>query len=367
MVSTEGAGTLINPSFWKGRSVFVTGHTGFKGGWVTLWLAELGANVTGFALEPETTPNLFQVARVGDTCKSIIGDIRDFDALKHAMLQASPQVVLHLAAQPLVRRSYREPVQTYATNIMGTVHCLEAARQTPGVQAIVVVTSDKCYENRDWVWSYRECEAMGGHDPYSSSKGCSELVTASYRNSFFSGVGSTCKVASGRAGNVIGGGDWSEDRLIPDMIRAFEAQRSVEIRSPASTRPWQHVLEPVHGYLALVERLCSAGMSFAEGWNFGPADDDCKSVSYIADHLVKRWGGSASYHLAMTPQPHEAFLLKVDASKAIARLGWRPLLRLTTALDWTVDWYRAANLQSDMGAFCRDQIARFQRLDTYAD
>ena len=353
---------MVDPSFWRGRRVFVTGHTGFKGGWLTLWLASLGAEVTGFALTPETTPNLFSVAKVDRVCSSIIGDVRDIDTLTNAVRKAAPEIVLHLAAQPLVRRSYGQPVETYATNVMGTVHCLEAARQTPGVRAVVVVTSDKCYENRNWVWAYRENEAMGGHDPYSNSKGCSELVTAAYRDSFFAGAEGSCRVASGRAGNVIGGGDWSEDRLIPDMIRAFEAGRSVEIRAPTATRPWQHVLEPLHGYLALAERLAAAEARCDEGWNFGPADADCKPVSYIVERLVKGWGETASFHLATAPQPHEAFLLKVDASKAIARLGWRPLLDLDQALDWTLEWYRSAWRGDDAAALCRDQIGHFQRL-----
>ena len=354
---------MINPTFWRGKSVFVTGHTGFKGGWLTLWLERLGANVTGFSLPPEGEPNLFSLAGLGGRCRSIIGDIRDEVALRDAMTAARPDIVLHVAAQALVRRSYREPVATYATNVMGTVHCLEAVRHTTSVRAVVVVTSDKCYENRDWDWAYRENEPMGGHDPYSNSKGCSELVASAYRASYFGPADGACRVASGRAGNVIGGGDWSEDRLIPDMIRAFTARRAVEIRAPGATRPWQHVLEPVHGYLRLAEALCGAdGDAYADGWNFGPADSDCKPVSYIVERLCQGWGDGASWHLAGGTHPHEANFLKVDASKAKGRLRWTPCLDLDQALDWTVEWYRAVDAGGDAAALCGAQIARYQAL-----
>ena len=340
--------------------MFVTGHTGFKGSWLTLWLASLGASVTGFSLAPESEPSLFSRADVASRCVSVIGDIRDRQALDDAMAAAKPDVVLHLAAQALVRRSYREPVETFATNVMGTVHCLDAVRHSPSVRACVVVTSDKCYENRDWDWGYRETEAMGGHDPYSSSKGCSELVTSAYRSSFFNDEGTACRIASGRAGNVIGGGDWSEDRLIPDMVRAFAADLSVEIRSPHATRPWQHVLEPLSGYLTLAERLAGPdGQRYADGWNFGPADDDCKPVSYIVDRLASGWPKVASWYRSKGQHPHETHSLKVDASKARTRLGWRPRLDLDTALDWTLEWYAAADEGVDAGALCREQIARY--------
>ena len=354
---------MISPSFWRGKTVFVTGHTGFKGGWLTLWLAQLGATVTGFSLPPEGDPNLFSLAALEGKCRSIIGDIRDEGALRDAMTAARPDVVLHLAAQALVRRSYREPVATYATNVMGTVHCLEAVRHTSSVRATVIVTSDKCYENRDWEWAYRENEPMGGHDPYSNSKGCSELVAAAYRSSYFAPGQGTCRVASGRAGNVIGGGDWSEDRLIPDMIRAFTARQPVEIRAPRATRPWQHVLEPIHGYLRLAEALCGAdGDCYADGWNFGPAESDCKPVSYIVERLCRGWGGEASWHLSGGNHPPEANFLKVDASKAKARLRWTPCLDLHQALDWTVEWYRAVDASGDAAVLCGEQIARYQAL-----
>ncbi len=353
---------MIDGSFWHGRSVFLTGHTGFKGAWLTLWLDAMGARVTGFSLPPEAEPNLFALAEVGGVCRSITGDVRDASALRDAMAEAEPSVVLHLAAQALVRRSYREPVETYATNVMGTVHCLDAVRHTPSVRAAVVVTSDKCYENRDWEWAYRESEAMGGHDPYSNSKGCSELVTSAYRASFFDGP-EACRIGSGRAGNVIGGGDWSDDRLIPDVIRAFAAGRSVEIRAPRATRPWQHVLEPLHGYLRLAEALAGPhGRTCADGWNFGPADDDCRPVSHIVHRLAAGWPGGASWHRSTGAHPHEAHLLKVDASKARARLDWRPCLDLDAALDWTVEWYAAVAAGGDAATFCRGQIARYGAL-----
>ena len=353
-------------SFWRNRSVFLTGHTGFKGAWLTLWLAGLGARVTGFSLEPETKPSLFDLAKVEGRChRSVFGDIRDECLLREAIASAEPDVVLHLAAQALVRRSYLEPVATYATNVMGTVHCLEAVRRTPSVRAVVVVTSDKCYENRDWDWAYRENEPMGGHDPYSNSKGCSELVTAAYRSSFFqTDVSRPCRVGSARAGNVIGGGDWSDDRLIPDMIRAFARGQSVEIRSPRATRPWQHVLEPLRGYIRLAEALSgSSGETFADSWNFGPADTDCKPVAYIVDRLAKGWGKDAAWHLSAGTHPHEAHFLKVDASKARARLGWAPRLDLDEALDWSIEWYGAVAEGADAAALCEVQIARYESRD----
>ena len=341
--------------------MFLTGHTGFKGAWLALWLSKLGARVTGFSLEPDTQPNLFTLAKVSSVCDSIYGDIRDAAALRKTIERVGPEIVLHLAAQPLVRRSYRDPVETYATNVMGTVHLLDAVRHVGTVKATVVVTSDKCYENRGWEWAYREDEPMGGHDPYSNSKGCSELVTAAYRSSFFD-VEGTCRIGSGRAGNVIGGGDWSEDRLIPDMIRAFAARCSVEIRSPHATRPWQHVLEPLHGYLLLAGALCGdRGRDVASGWNFGPSDEGCKPVSYVVDRLVRGWDGAA-WHLSAGPHPHEASLLKIDASRARARLGWTPKLKLDEALDWTVSWYKAVQEGADASALCLEQVAAYERL-----
>lgn len=347
-------------SFWHNRRVFLTGHTGFKGAWLALWLAELGAKVTGFALAPDGGDSLFTVAGIEGRIHSNIGDIRDATALQAAMAAAAPDIVLHLAAQSLVRRSYRDPVGTYATNVMGTVHCLEAIRATPSVRAAVIVTSDKCYENRETGQAYREDDPMGGHDPYSSSKACAELVAAAYRSSFLSGG---CQVATARAGNVIGGGDGSEDRLVPDVLRAFQAVHSVEIRSPNATRPWQHVLESLHGYMMLAERLAGGdGAAWAEAWNFGPDPSGCQPVSHIVRRLAATWGEGASWHLSAGPHPHEAAALAIDAAKARTRLGWQPRLDLDRALDWTVEWHRAVLAGEDAVEVCLAQIARYQVL-----
>lgn len=349
---------------WQQRRVFLTGHTGFKGGWLALWLQRLGADVTGYALAPSTTPSLFEVARVTQGMHSIIGDVRNLDTLTDALTRSAPEVVFHLAAQPLVRASYSNPVETYTTNVMGTVHLLEAVRKTPSVRAVVIVTSDKCYENREWVWGYREDEPMGGHDPYSNSKGCAELVTAAYRSSFFNpaqyhqhGVA----VASARAGNVIGGGDWSADRLIPDIVRAFAAGRPVQVRYPKAIRPWQHVLEPIGGYMHLAERLVAEGPTYGEGWNFGPHDSDAWSVEEILTHMTSAWGDGASWVRDTGNHPHEAHYLKLDCSKVRSRLGWKPSLHLGEALDWTTEWYRAFLREEPMRALCDDQIARYEQ------
>jgi CDP-glucose 4,6-dehydratase len=348
----------IDPHFWQGKRVLLTGHTGFKGGWLALWLQQMGAQVHGLSLAPPTQPNLFEQARVAEgLASSTLGDIRDFAVVRDAMARSQAEVVLHLAAQPLVRLSYREPVETYATNVMGTVHVLEAARQVGGVRAIVNVTTDKCYENREWAWGYRENEAMGGHDPYSSSKGCAELVTAAYRQSFMKEAG--VALASARAGNVIGGGDWSEDRLIPDILKAFQRNEAVVVRNPHATRPWQHVLEPLSGYLCLAQRLHGHGQDLAEGWNFGPKDEDARPVRWIVEHLVKTWGPGASWQLDPQAHPHEASNLKLDISKAQHRLGWRPQWDLATALQHTVDWHRAWMKQDDMRQFTLQQIQHY--------
>lgn len=328
-----------DPAFWRGKRVFLTGHTGFKGAWLALWLHELGAEVTGYALPPEPgRPSLFEVADVRKGMRSQFADIRDRAALATALADSSADVVFHLAAQSLVRRSYSEPVETYATNVMGTVHLLEAARSAASVRAVVVVTSDKCYENREWPHTYRESDAMGGHDPYSSSKGCAELVTAAYRASFFqSGAG----IATARAGNVIGGGDWAPDRLVPDLVSGFARGAAVAIRSPGATRPWQHVLEPLRGYLMLAERLASAPASAAEAWNFGPFDRSTVSVRALAESVVRHWGSGTVDYAQQEPGLHEAGLLAVDWGKARARLGWMPRFDLDESVRLTVEWYRS--------------------------
>ena len=328
--------------FWRGRRVLVTGHTGFKGSWLTLWLHSIGAEVTGCALAPQTTPALWDQLALGTEVQSRIVDIRDLSVLTTTFREARPEVVFHLAAQSLVRASYDDPVGTYATNVLGTAHVLEAVRRTPEVCAVVNVTSDKCYENREWVWAYRENEPMGGRDPYSSSKGCAELVAAAYRDSFFGKGGHAARIGSARAGNVIGGGDWAADRLVPDFVRAVSRAESVMIRNPLATRPWQHVLEPLSGYLLLAERLASDGGQYAGGWNFGPADDDAVPVEKIINQLVSLWGKPAAWSRDPGEQPHEAHLLKLDSSKSRTLLRWRPRLSLQTALEWTVEWYKGA-------------------------
>ena len=315
----------VNAAFWAGKRVFITGHTGFKGGWLTLWLHGLGARISGYALAPPARPNLFELARVNETARSIEADVRDLDSLRLALAGAEPEIVFHLAAQSLVRQSYEEPVATYSTNVMGTVNLLEAVRRAPSVRALVVVTSDKCYENREREQGYREEEPLGGYDPYSSSKGCAELVTAAYRRSFLSRPEPGCQpvaVASARAGNVIGGGDWAKDRLIPDILGAFASGRPAQIRNPNAVRPWQHVVEPVAGYLALAEALWREHDA-AGAWNFGPRDEDTKPVAWIAEQLRQRWGGSVVWQVDGAPHPHEAGYLRLDCAKARDRLGWR--------------------------------------------
>lgn len=353
----------MHKGFWAGKRVLLTGHTGFKGGWLTLWLESLGAEVTGLSLSPETTPNLFTLARVDHGITSLLGDIRDPELVRHAMSDARPEIVIHMAAQPLVRYSYAKPVETYATNVMGTVHVLEAVRRSPGVKAAVVVSSDKCYENHEWVWGYREDDRLGGHDPYSNSKACAELVTSSYRQAFFPSSGYLTHgvaLASARAGNVIGGGDWSEDRLIPDVIRAMERAQSVVIRNQRAIRPWQHVLEPLSGYLLLAERLYTEGSAYAEAWNFGPHDTDARPVRWIVERLTARWASEATWTPDQHLQPHEAQMLKLDCSKARDRLGWQPRWPLSETLDRVVDWYRAAQSSQDMREFTLRQIEAYQ-------
>ena len=333
--------------FWKNKKVFLTGHTGFKGAWLSLWLQQLGAQVKGYSLEPPTTPSLFDVAKVADNMLSEIGDIRNLEQLKKSMLEFNPDILIHMAAQSLVRFSYYSPLETYDTNVMGTAKVLEAGRYCENLKAIVSITTDKCYENREWAWGYREKEAMGGHDPYSSSKGCVELVTSAYRRSFFNEEGRTA-VASARAGNVIGGGDWAMDRLIPDILNAFERKEPVIIRNPMATRPWQHVLEPLSGYLILTEDLYKKGIEVADAWNFGPHDDDCKSVSWILDELIGFWGEGASWRLDDKPNPHEATFLKLDCSKAKYYLKWQPKWHVKETLQRIVQWHKAFMRNEDI-------------------
>ena len=357
---------MLDRAFWKGRKVLITGHTGFKGSWLTLWLDLLGADITGFALEePPTRPSLFELVNIKDCVRTIVGDLREFSRLKFAIDEVRPEVVIHLAAQSVVRRGYDDPVETYSSNVMGTVHLLEAIRQLKHPCVIVNVTSDKCYENREWVWGYREDEPMGGRDPYSNSKGCAELVTAAFRESYFPAQSfgeHGVAIASARAGNVIGGGDWTSNQLIPDLMRAFIKGESCLIRSPSAIRPWQFVLEPLRGYLLLAEGLSRAPAQYSSGWNFGPVDFDAKPVSWIADKLSELWGEGASWTRDMAVHPHEAHYLKLDASKANTCLNWRSLLPLATALEWIVEWYRLFAAQGDLRMAVISQIERYQAI-----
>ena len=351
-------------SFWKGKKVFLTGHTGFKGSWLSLWLQSLEAQVSGYALTPPTTPNLFTVAHVEQNMRSVIGDIRDLDKLKKIMKETNPDIVIHMAAQPLVRYSYLNPVETYATNVMGTVHLLEAARENKNIKAILNITSDKCYDNKEIDRGYKENEAMGGFDPYSNSKGCAELVTLAYRNSFFNvekyhehGVA----LATARAGNVIGGGDWAEDRLIPDFMRAIVKKQKVSIRNPHAIRPWQHVLEPLKGYLMLCQKLYEEGSKFSESFNFGPQENDAKNVEWIAKHLVQFWGEDAAFVIAENAlQLHEAHFLKLDTTKARAQLAWQPLWNIEEALQRICAWHRAHLEGEDMYTYSLNDIKTHQ-------
>jgi CDP-glucose 4,6-dehydratase len=356
----------MNPGFWRGKRVFLTGHTGFKGSWLSLWLQSLGAQVHGLALAPPTTPNLFTVAQVEKGMAShTVGDIRDMGTVQQAMQACQPDIVIQMAAQPLVRLSYAEPVETYATNVMGTVHVLEAARQSPSVKAIVVVTTDKCYDNKEWAWGYREDDPMGGHDPYSSSKGCAELVTAAYRSSFFSANNYAqhgVATATVRAGNVIGGGDWAKDRLIPDILAAFEQGRKVEIRNPHAIRPWQHVMEPLLGYLSLAEHLFEQGPSFGEGWNFGPNEEGVKPVGWIVEQMAALWGADAQWQIGTGEHPHEAQFLKLDISKARSRLDWHPALRLKDALALIIEWSKRREEGANMRQLIMNQLQDYQAL-----
>jgi CDP-glucose 4,6-dehydratase len=349
---------MTQADFWKGKRVFLTGHTGFKGSWLCLWLHRMGAHVTGYALAPPSDPSLFELARIPGIVESRLGDVRDLSGLEEAIQAARPEVVFHMAAQSLVRYSYREPVETFGTNVLGTVHVLDAVRRVPGVRAVVIVTSDKCYFNEEWVWGYREDDRLGGIDPYSGSKGAAELVVTAYRNSFFQGPDGPA-IASARAGNVIGGGDWAEDRLVPDILRSLLRGESTLIRHPEATRPWQFVLEPLNGYLTLAEALYRHGSAYAGAWNFGPSEQNEWTVGSIIERLYQLWGAGFEWTRDTQPGPPESTFLKLDASKARARLHWQPRLDLDTTLEWIVDWTRRYQAGDDVRETSLAQIERF--------
>ncbi len=352
---------MIDSAFWKNKKIFITGHTGFKGSWLCLLLHRLGARVYGYALQPPTDPSLFDLCGIDRLVQSTINDVRNGESLLKALLAADPEIVIHMAAQPLVRDSYQIPVDTYSINVMGTVHLLEAVRKCGSVKAFINVTTDKCYENKEWVWGYREHEPLGGYDPYSNSKACSELVTSAYRSSYFNpdahsthGVG----IASARAGNVIGGGDWASDRLIPDCVRSLLKGERIIIRNPDSIRPWQHVLEPLSGYLLLAKKLYEDGPRYSEAWNFGPEENDSRPVEYLVRSLCSRWG-SGAYEVSKGDHPHEAHYLKLDCSKVKSRLGWHPRWGLDQALDSIIEWTRAYKDNKNVQDICLNQIERY--------
>lgn len=352
------AGANVKPSFWSGKRVLLTGHTGFKGSWLSLWLQSMGAQLRGIALDPSTSPALFDTAHVAGAMDHKVADIRDDDKICSLVAEFQPEILIHMAAQPLVRFSYEQPVATYATNVMGTINVLEAARHAGTVRAIVNVTTDKCYENQEWSWGYRENEPMGGYDPYSSSKGCAELVSSAYRRSFLKNEG--IALATARAGNVIGGGDWSLDRLVPDILKALEKQEAIRIRNPHAIRPWQHVLEPLSGYLILAQSLYENGQADAESWNFGPRDEDAQPVQWIVERLCEEWGHNAKWVLQAGDHPHEASYLKLDISKARQRLKWRPRWTLQTALSRIINWHQAWLSGEDMQSYSLQQISQYQ-------
>ncbi len=355
---------MIDRGFWKSKKVFLTGHTGFMGSWLSLWLHSLGAEITGYALTPPTEPNLFSLCRIDEIMQSEIADIRDSSELAMKMSKSAAEVVIHMAAQSLVLKSYKNPVETYGINIMGTVNLFEAVRKSSTVKAVINVTSDKCYENREWIWGYRENEPLGGYDPYASSKACSELVTAAYRNSFFNPEKSDrhgMAIASARVGNVIGGGDWADDRLIPDCVRALLKGDKIIIRNPEAIRPWQHMLEPLRGYLLLAQKLYKEGAGYCGGWNFGPDDHDARPVEWLVQQLCSKWGQSASYLIDKTTQPHEAHCLKLDCSKAKSALGWHPRWNLEKALDSIIEWTKAYQEGKDLTKVCLQQIEEYSK------
>jgi CDP-glucose 4,6-dehydratase len=355
--------TMIEKSFWKDKKVFITGHTGFKGSWLCLWLHSLGADIIGYALAPPTEPNLYELCKIDRIVHSIIGDVRDLGLLTSTLSAANPEIVIHMAAQSLVRESYRKPAETYSVNVMGTITLFEALRKCKSVRAIINVTTDKCYENREWCWGYRESEPLGGFDPYSNSKACSELVTSAYRSSFFvpedyntHGVG----IASARSGNVMGGGDWAADRLIPDCVRSILKGDEIIIRNPQAVRPWQHLLDPLNGYLMLAEKLHKRGPYYGEAWNFGPDDRDTKNVEWIVNKICTKWGRNASYTIDKGQHPHEAQYLRLDCSKAKSKLGWYPKWNLEQALERVIEWVRAYQNGENVGEICRRQLEAYE-------
>lgn len=360
---------MVKSNFWKDRKVFITGHTGFKGAWLSLWLNRLGAEVVGYALEPPTTPNLFDVCNLSEIIKSIKGDSRNYNFLKNSLAANKPDIVFHMAAQSLVRQSYYDPIETYSTNVMGTVNLLEAIRQTGDIRAVVNVTSDKCYENKEWIWSYRENEPMGGYDPYSSSKGCSELITRAYRQSYFipdDDHPHKVAIASVRAGNVIGGGDWGKDRLIPDCIRSLANNKEILIRNPQAIRPWQNAFDLLRGYLLIAEKLYQYGDRYAQAWNFGPTEDSAIPVNKIVQLMLRHWGGGSWKDMSKSEskQLHEARYLKLDCSKARAELGWKPIIDDEESIRWTCEWYKAYYNKTPMRDFSLGQLNGYIELIT---
>lgn len=350
---------MVKEDFWKNKRVLITGHTGFKGSWLSLWLSELGAKVVGYALRPPTKSNFFEICELGKKITSILGDVRSLKKLKEVFDKYKPEIVFHMAAQSLVRYSYREPIKTYETNVMGTVNVFEACRSTPSVKAIVNITSDKCYENRNWIKGYRESDPMGGYDPYSSSKGCAELITNAYTRSYFNYRHNDTILASVRAGNVIGGGDWGEDRLIPDCIKALFKEKPIVIRNPDSVRPWQFILDPLYGYLLLAQRLYKDGEKFCGAWNFGPGKKNEKPVKWLVERIIKLWGDGASWVIDKHEHPHEAHCLKLNSLKAKSKLGWYPRFDINLALKKTIEWYKAYQNKEDMYKVSLAQIKSY--------
>ncbi|MFC7373017.1 CDP-glucose 4,6-dehydratase [Fictibacillus iocasae] len=355
--------SIVDHSFWEGKKVFLTGHTGFKGSWLSIWLNSMGAKVTGYSLYAPTTPSLFELGNVEDVLvESVRGDVTDLDMLKLSLHKTNPEIVIHMAAQPLVKKSYEDPVHTYKTNVMGTVNVMEAARTCNSVRVILNVTTDKCYENKEWYWGYRENESLGGYDPYSSSKACAELITSAYRQSFFKTT--DIKVATARAGNVIGGGDWAEDRLIPDIIRAMIEQGQIQIRNPEAVRPWQHVLDPLYGYLLLCQHLYLKGVEYAQAWNFGPQETDVRSVDWVVNQMLKKWPFKHQGYKAIKQDDwHESNVLKLDSSKAFKELGWTPRWKLDKSLSSTIEWVIQYLDGKDLKELCIKQIAEYENTE----